>query len=403
MARRGRRLVSWLHVLAAAASLWSVGCLDTQVFEHVECTDCGCAGDECLDGRCIPRTPVAQIAAGYAYSCALLGSGEIWCWGDNAQGQLGRGDTAPHDAPAAAGTGRWRTVAAGYEHACAIDTGSQLLCWGRNFEGQLGLGAMAPLNVLTPTAVPGLLFTDVDTGFVHTCAIDRSGVLSCWGRDSHGQLGTQTTEDIVPVPEPVASSQLWVKVSTSEGSSCAIDTNTDAWCWGNNSDGQLGLGTQTLEENAPQPLAGPSWAQITAGYTHTCGSRGGQLWCWGGNASGQVGTGARETEPSPTLIRDEAFLSISAGKRTLSTCGVDATGRLWCWGDNASGQLGVLGDDQVAPTLVDDRADWRAVSVGGMHACALRDGGTVFCWGSNDSGQLDLPGVASAPPTRVCL
>jgi len=132
-----------------------------------------------------------------------------------------------------------------------------------------------------------------------------------------------------------------------------------------------------------------AWANVSSGGYHNCAiAENGTLWCWGWNASGQLGNGSTADEYSPkqTGVWTD-WKSVSAG--ALHTCGKRENGTLWCFGDNRYGQLGDgTKEGKRIPTRVGTDNNWSSVSSGRAHTCARKSDGTLWCWGANESGQL---------------
>ncbi len=145
------------------------------------------------------------------------------------------------------------------------------------------------------------------------------------------------------------------------------------------------------------------WVAVEAGSEHTCAiSRDGTLWCWGANASGQLGIGSVVSRDLPTLVPGlTGVVTVSAGD--FHTCAVLETGTAWCWGANNQGQLGdSSNDDSPDPVQVTGLTNVAAVASGGEHTCARLSGGTLWCWGKNDKGQLgDNSTTARNAPVAV--
>lgn len=140
------------------------------------------------------------------------------------------------------------TVSLGLLHTCALDTEGRAWCWGYNSLGELGDGnqgtpAPAPIQVATPE---GIVLVDLGLGMSHSCAIDDSGLGWCWGYNDQGQLGggisgSRDIPDVVEAPPGTT----FLSISGGFQHTCAVDTTDVAWCWGNNSSGQIGDGTTT--------------------------------------------------------------------------------------------------------------------------------------------------------------
>lgn len=184
-------------------------------------------------------------------------------------------------------------------------------------------------------------------------------------------------------------------------SSCAVESDGSLWCWGDNFDGQLGIGSHTNQVKPTRVGSSTSWASVNTGGTHTCAiDRSGALYCWGRNDYGQLGDGTRTVRLAPVRISTRLYSSVATNVH--HTCAVARDGSLWCWGMNSSGQLG-LGDNtiRVVPTRVGTLTGWTQVSTGLYDTCALR-AGVASCWGGNKFGQLGVGDTAGrTAPTTV--
>lgn len=187
-----------------------------------------------------------DIELGSTHGCALVDD-EVQCFGHNPDGELG----VPPDDRRPWGTERERVVvpgvhdavaiAPGFAHTCAATATGDLYCWGQNRDGQLALPDR--VSGVPPTRVPDLdAVDDVDAGWTVTCAL-RRGELWCWGDGSRGQLGSGLYFEPQPptridLPEPVRSVTVGLRFV------CAIDGDGRPWCWGSNGRGELGDGTR---------------------------------------------------------------------------------------------------------------------------------------------------------------
>lgn len=206
------------------------------------------------------------VTVGVGHRCALVADGAAYCWGDNGFGELGTGDTQPRDQPAAvAGGHRFRQLSAGADHTCGVRTDGAALCWGWGTSGRLGTGAQGAALAPAPVSSP-LRFTAIDAGTVHTCAIAENAAAYCWGDDLRGQLGDGPPAETPVRPEPgvpaltsltpvrVAGAQAWRAVSAGADLTCGLTTDDRAYCWGNNSNGALGIGTQGWAADQPRSV-----------------------------------------------------------------------------------------------------------------------------------------------------
>jgi alpha-tubulin suppressor-like RCC1 family protein len=249
---------------------------------------------------------------------------------------------------------------------------------------------------------------EVAAGSYQSCGIKSDSTLWCWGDNTNGQLGTGTTT-AASQPSQVASDG-WKQVSSSYLHSCAVKQDGTLWCWGINANLQLG-DPQDSFRMSPWQVAGSDWVQVATGLYHTCATRtDGSLLCWGGNLAGQLGnagvpvdpTGAASKTADPVLVAG-TWSTIAAGQS--HTCGIQPDKSLWCWGDNAKGQLGdntLLAKGEPNQVVVAGLT-WEQVAAGAEHTCAVATGGAVWCWGANSSGQLGLgsSGTSKPFPARV--
>ena len=225
-----------------------------------------------------PLENVRSIIAGFAHTCALLATGNVLCWGNNDNGQLGTGDTGSRRRAVVVSGGvnnsRFTALAAGHSHTCALRTRGELRCWGNNDNGQLGDNTFA--TALVPTVVTGVNsdVVGVSAGLLHTCAVASTGRIRCWGFNGFRQLGDTTTQDR-PLPTDVALDPFrrhFTGVAAGELHTCGLTVFHTVVCWGDNSFGQLGQGTLVGPGNPVSvPVSSDIGATaIAAGAGHAC-------------------------------------------------------------------------------------------------------------------------------------
>ena len=194
-----------------------------------------------------------------------LNDDSLVCWGHNAYGQLGVGDTSQlsdsnvaSPTPVTLGSGRTaKAVALGHYHTCAILSDDSLSCWGSNYGGRLGVGDTTDRNSPTAVSLGSSTVKAVALGQSHTCAILSDDSLSCWGKNTYGQLGVGDTTDRNS-PTAVSLGSSTVKAVALGGShTCAILNDDSVKCWGYNYYGQLGMGVWMGNENPPSGLSPP--------------------------------------------------------------------------------------------------------------------------------------------------
>ncbi len=350
--------------------------------------------DAGFDGGMMSTGPgPPHMGGGLDHSCAAPTPTDLRCWGGNLGGQIGNGSTAPSPTPSALALSGVTLVGGGASHSCAL-TATGMQCWGENDRGQLGLGATSAPRT-SPTPVVGLPGTpsDLTLGSDHTCAI-TAGSLYCWGDNQQGQIATGATS-LTPVPTPtlVSLPAMASQVSSFGGHTCARLVDGRVFCWGQNNTGQVGTGSVGGTVSTPTEVPTVRGAtQVAAGTTHTCAILAGAVQCWGNNLLGQLGdgtTGASRGIPMPTVALAGSAIQVALG--SVHSCARTAS-RLYCWGDNATGQVGqdngtAMGLMLNRPTEVPGLGVVDEVVAGTSHTCA-RDGARIRCFGSNMSGQL---------------
>src|SRR5258706_448626 len=261
-----------------------------------------------------------------------------------------------------------------------------------------GARAAALLMALVPAAFAQTLATGISAGYFHTCAQTNGAAAKCWGDNRNGQLGLGTLEAhaiALAVANPGDSVNAVAaggrNLPADHHHSCAITTGTGLVCWGDNAFGQLGDGTQTTR-TVPTPVTGlaSGVAAIALGGSHTCEvDSGSVLKCWGDNTYGQVGNGTTSATgvAVPTQAQN-ATKSVAGGQD--HTCAVTNGGRVRCWGRNNRGQLGDgTTINHSSPTNSTNLANGNnTVGAGIAHSCVVTTGGGVKCWGANEAGQL---------------
>ena len=200
---------------------------------------------------------VAGIAAGSGHTCALTTAGGVKCWGANNNSQLGDGTSLDRYTPVdvvglSSGVA---AIAAGGYHTCALTTSGEVKCWGRNAEGELGDGTST--QRLSPVDVVGLGggVVVIASHDLHTCALTASSGAKCWGRNHFGQLGDGTTTDRHTPVDVVGLGDGVAAIAPGSNHTCGLTTSGFMKCWGYNGIGQLGDGT-TADHHTPGDVLG---------------------------------------------------------------------------------------------------------------------------------------------------
>jgi len=343
--------------------------------------------------RRAPRTPPIQwmtVSPGTSHPCALDLTGLAFCWGDNAWHRLGVADSVNIRRPVRVETPQhFRLISAGETETCAVsDRGGGIVCWGGPYPGTL------PRTVLADRSYQSIALAS------NTCAVSSDGNGWCWGSNRMGQLGSGSPHSEVSAsPQPLAGGRHWRTIEPGPGGfACGLTDAGIAMCWGSNSAGQLGTGS-AQGSRIPLPVVGsPRYQALTVGGEHACGlGADGAAWCWGNGQAGALGTGRAENARTPQRVSGpQHWTELVAGYDF--TCGLDDTGRAWCWGKNTAGVLGT-GDrtDHDVPAPVRSSQRFVALSAGNAHVCGISDR-AIYCWGDNADGQL---GIARAQTCRT--
>lgn len=376
-------------------------------------------------------TTAQKSVSGTERTCGIL-SGNVYCWGSNAYGQLGNGTTIDSLTPVKvmkeSGVLAGKQVTdmfAAQWHNCALSAG-EVYCWGRNNRGQLGDGTTT--NRSKPVKVGGLLagktVTAVGGTYDSSCAI-AIGKIYCWGYNQYGTVGANTTTTSYSTPTAVATvanglPSTYTATALTSGSRsvnmCAIADGL-AYCWGENNAGQIGNNTAPSATIYRAPLAvytagvlsgktvtaisqdGYSSAMTsTPPFSHVCVIANSALYCWGENNSGQLGNNSTTDSRVPVAVSTSGLLS---GKTIVSvisgiphSCALSSLGKVYCWGGNSSGQIGDnTSSTRTTPVSVYEQAGAllgatvTTIGGGANRGCATANGKS-YCWGLNSNGQI---------------
>jgi alpha-tubulin suppressor-like RCC1 family protein len=396
-------------------------CGNACLFDLSNCERCGdgiinggevCDGTDIGDNSCITGgnvtciencllsssncDSIVKIGQGSFFTCGLTSGGLAYCWGHNTFGQLGNGTNINHLIPTAVSqTGvSFASITAGGFHACGLTNLGEAYCWGRNDFGQSGDGTSIDQNIPTAVSQTGISFTNITAGIYHTCGLTSTGLAYCWGKNDYGQSGDSTSTELY-VPTAVTQTGISFTSITAGGfHTCGLTSTGLAYCWGKNSDGQLGDDT-TTDRNIPTAVSqtGISFKNIITGGSHTCGlTSAGLAYCWGWNISGQLGIGTYTTYLYiPTAVAQTGISFTSMTAFNNHTCGITSTGLAYCWGHNNYGQVGdsTSANKYSVPTAVAQaEISFTSINTGDQHTCGITSAGVSYCWGLNNYGQL---------------
>jgi alpha-tubulin suppressor-like RCC1 family protein len=356
-------------------------------------------------------TAIAASGVGGNF-CAVLGAGELRCWGYGDNGELGNAKTTSSEIPVTVvGVSDAAGVAVGDGFACGWTKSGAVSCWGANAWRQLGVGDSAPPD-RTSTPVPASGISGVQllaAGRTHTCALTGDGQrISCWGANVHGALG-RGTRVYSDVPVKATTPGVTKALAVGYRHACAVDTQGALACWGSNDQRALSVGTfpATATPTVIPEIVGAT--QATAGDDHTCALLGsGQIQCWGNGSYGALGNGATPYTQRTPVVYAAPSAGAELGAGTDFTCARLGTGEVVCAGADSYGRLGT--PKATAPALTPVNVETAAapdpdagadagpttvplggvkrISVGFGHSCAVYGPDTVACWGNGAEGEV---------------
>ncbi len=329
---------------------------------------------------------VVDAAAGLSHTCVLLEDQTVKCFGDNSRGQLGLGhidnigdnETADTFASVPLGTAV-KSIYAGTRFNCALLINQEVKCWGENNFGQLGYGHTDNLGDDEDLSSYGNLALgddaiqmDISTISYHTCAVLKSSnSLKCWGLNNQGQLGYGHTDNLGDDETPdsygaVSFGNEVLQIATGASHTCALSSGQQVRCWGANSVGQTGFGSNTTigDDEAADSASyldfnGIGISMVATGNTHTCAiGTDDSLHCFGLAVLGQLGHGNKNNIGDNESITGNSKVEIDIALSQVAlglhhTCALTKDeGRVICFGLNSFGQLGYgnkanIGDDEI--------------------------------------------------------
>jgi len=328
-----------------------------------------------------------SVSVGGNHACAVLNNGHVACWGDNSSGQLGDGTFTKHNtATEVPGLVEIASISAGGEYTCALTKKGNVKCWGRNNSGQLGNGTKE-LSML-PVDVPNLSnVTEISAGTEHTCAVLGDGSGKCWGKNLNGRVGNDSKERIILSPVDVVDlGAKIIHISAGGEHTCAITEDGNVKCWGRNTSGELGIGQDSNFSKIPLDTIGlnAKVTKITTSYAKSCAlTTNDKAQCWGWVIFDKFSN-------SPVAIGNLKSTPVSIALGAYHICIADQNGQVWCIGENPSGQLGDGTTTDSREFIKVSGLSNKITAIGASfgYTCVLSEIGEVWCWGDNAVGQL---------------
>jgi alpha-tubulin suppressor-like RCC1 family protein len=287
-------------------------------------------------------------------------------------------------------TKAWKDIETGSDYVLVTKNDGSIWGWGANGSGQLGIGNTIDQNNMVQVATPGE-WKIIKCGYSTSLALKMDGSLWIWGT-----VGGTTGHTSKAIQK--GNSNDWAGISAGSFHAMFLKNDGTLWTYGINSNyyGELGIGgligaaSNYAEGELVQVGAEDQWIKTFCGHSCSFGiKKDGSLWAWGENTDGQLGVGSFENINSPALIGtvNDNWLNVSAeGEHTLA---LKKDGTLWAWGKNNNGQLGIGNTDrQNLPVQVGTENNWLQVSAGDKCTFAIKKDGTLWAWGTNDDGEF---------------
>jgi alpha-tubulin suppressor-like RCC1 family protein len=338
--------------------------------------------------------------------CLVDSQGDVWCWGNNSNGQLGHNVDGDHlQLVRIPGLPAVQKVTVGSNFTCALAVGGSVYCWGSNSVGQLGDGTTSSSKL--PVQVVGVSnAVDIDSGFDFACAVMASGSVFCWGSNAYRQAAPNNSASQISTPTQVSNLTSAVSLATSKYSTCVRLSGGSVSCWGRNEWNQSGsIATTTTFLTSPTSVRLSSSTVLSSvadvksdfGADAFCATTsGGALYCWGANNAGQLGRGSSTQSQYATIVSG-SWTAVAVGSG--HTCAINTASEVRCWGFNSAGQVtgGSSRANVSSPTLLATGAT--AVWTGLYASCLRTSAGAVRCWGYNGDYALSQtePNLGGGP------
>jgi alpha-tubulin suppressor-like RCC1 family protein len=356
--------------------------------------DSGQLGD---DTRVSRSTPIQTISGGTnwisiqlsksgsgtppAFSAGIKTDGTLWLWGDGVGGAIGNNSVIDRSSPVQTISGgtNWKNInLAKGGTAAATKTDGTLWLWGIGEDGQHGSNNIINRSSPVQTISGGTNWKTVSISALHASAIKTDGTLWVWGTGDYGALGNNLSGGFNRRSSPiqtVSGGTNWKSTSSNFSVTFAIKTDGTLWAWGQNVDGQLGLGDRILRSTPTQMASnGTMWRSISIGPFHGAGIKtDGTLWTWGYGGSGSLGNNSGLYRSSPVQTVSGGTNWRTAIATHVTTVAIKTDGTLWTWGVGDSGELGNntsgVSSRRSSPVqTISGGTNWRTISEGSSYS-----------------------------------
>jgi len=341
----------------------------------------------------LPTTTSPIAFATDNHGCTLI-SGVARCWGPNDFGQLGDGTTITKltQTPVQGGI-TFATLAIQDGMSCGLSTSGKAYCWGANLSGSLGDGTTVDHQPLPSPVLGSDVFVQLVAGYYDTCGLTAEGRTKCWALNNAGEG-----------PLPVAGPR-FARLYHGGLVACGLTSASDAYCWptlGFNF--PIGDGNPTASGTPTAVTGGIKFTTLATGYVHMCGlDVSGKAYCWGRNKAGQLGDGTNVDKLVPTPVATPLRFAHIFGSNS-TTCALTRESKAFCWGNNSAGMLGDgTWNDSWTPVPVAGGLRFKSLTNGwGASTCGVATDDKVYCWGWNYYGGLgDGTTISRNVPTLI--
>ncbi|OYT93925.1 MAG: RCC1 repeat-containing protein [Burkholderiales bacterium PBB3] len=298
-------------------------------------------------------------------------------------------------------------VVGGADHSLALSQDGRVFSWGDDSSGQLGTGRLLFQSTPLATVMPDVKnVAGLAAGSYHSLARMRDGSALAWGNNAYGELGDGTLTSR-GLPLKVIGLAGVVALAAGEQHSLAVDNQGKVWAWGSNENGRLGQGNAD-QANSKLPLQVVQLQNVIAvqaGKAHSLAlTQDGRVFAWGTNFSGQLGvSGSSRSTPTPIefLLPNTRITAIAAASD--HSFALDSEGRLWSWGENEYYQLGhrayARSNEPRYLSNLEAQGKVQSFAVGPVGGAAVLADGSLWVWGFY--GRYDEPTRVTGLPGPV--
>ena len=329
-----------------------------------------------------------------AHSAGVSNAGKIYIWGSNGSGQIGDGATAKKATPTIVEElPNHKKIQAARGSTLLLSDLGDVYVWGSSGSwGQLGLGSIT--NVLYPTKIPELSnIKDIDANSEHALALTNNGEVFAWGYNANGQIGDGTTT-VKSTPYKISELSNIASIATVSYRSAAVSDDGKLYIWGDNANNQISAGT-TTNHKVPyliEALSDMHVKKVILGASYTIVQTiDDELYAWGNNSGGQLGIGTTTSSDIPVKINFNKSIKQIEGDRS-HTMILTEDGEVYAWGYNSNGELGDGTTNNVtSPKKISSLSNIKSIAAGNGRSMAIDENGRVYVWGENSgnsSGQL---------------